>query len=186
MAAGPSQGLGQAGREPGSRDRAGVSSGAGGLRFLPAAWRVWGYQPARLPSPRHYAGGGGGHRADPGTFRGLHRPQGETALPGQNLLGALMARDCPSGQLAGPGWATSGESPAAPGLETLTGRKAPVVPPTPPHIRSNCIPPGRHSSSTVGPQSLAPRLIPKRAPECPEHDHLLARPGLEGQAVRPK
>lgn len=51
--AGPGQEVGQAGREPGSGDRAGVSSGAGGLRFLPSAWRVWGYQPARLPSWRH-------------------------------------------------------------------------------------------------------------------------------------
>lgn len=50
--AGPGQEVGQAGREPGSGDRAGVSSGAGGLRFLPAAWRVWGYQPALLPSRR--------------------------------------------------------------------------------------------------------------------------------------
>lgn len=51
--AGPGQEAGQAGRAPGSGDRAGVSSGAGGLRFLLSAWRVWGYQPAQLPSQRH-------------------------------------------------------------------------------------------------------------------------------------
>lgn len=68
LLAGPGQEVRQADRELGSGDPAGVSSGAwGGLRFLPAAKRVWSYQPAWLPSQR-YGWGGGGYKVDPGTL----------------------------------------------------------------------------------------------------------------------
>lgn len=92
---GPGQEAGQAGREPGSGDRAGVSSGAGGLRFLPSAWRVWGYQAARLPSWGHWAGGeevGTGQTLAPcagssgpeGSWQSQADPTG--SLDGQGLL----------------------------------------------------------------------------------------------------
>ena len=69
-------------------------------------------------------GGGGGHRADPGTLWVSSGPKGIWRCSGKPLLGALMARVCPGAWLPGLGWAASGETPAAPGLETLTGREA--------------------------------------------------------------
>lgn len=69
-------------------------------------------------------GGGGGHRADPGTLWVSSGPKGIWRRSGRPLLGALMARVCPGAWLPGLGWAASGETPTAPGLETLTGREA--------------------------------------------------------------
>lgn len=51
-------------------------------------------------------------------------PKGIWHCSGRPPLGTLMTRVCPSAQLPGLGWAASGESPAAPGLEILTGREA--------------------------------------------------------------
>lgn len=56
-----------------------------------------------------------------------------------------------SGQLPGAQWAPSGESPAAPGLETLTDREALVVPLTP-HPLS------LHSPSAIYSPQLAPKF----------------------------
>lgn len=75
-------------------------------------------------------------------------------MPRQTPLGSLMARICPSAQLPGPGWAPSGESPAAPALETLTGREAH---PTPHPLSLH--PP--HPSSPPGPQILVLCFIQK-------------------------
>lgn len=48
-------------------------------------------------------GGGGGHRADPGTSCRLLQLSGELTLPRLTPLGTLMARVCPSAQLPGQG-----------------------------------------------------------------------------------
>jgi hypothetical protein len=70
-----------------------------------------------------------------------------------------MTRIYPSGQLPGPGWAPSWESPTAPGLETLTGREAPVVPLTPHPL--SLYTPLYHLFFPTGPQILISCFIQK-------------------------
>lgn len=148
--AGLSQGLGQAGREPGSGDRAGVSSGAGGgLRFLPAAWQVWGYQPARLPSLRDIRLGVGGRGWAQGRpWHLVQSPQApwgdgtaQTELTG-SPVGQGSVRVCPSGRVAGPGmgnlWGKSSSSSQAGNSDGQAGPGCPLHPT--PHPLSPCTP----------------------------------------------
>lgn len=93
-----------------------------------------------------------------------------------------MSRVCPGALSPGPGWVPSGESPAAPGLEILTGREAWVVPPPHPTSALSALPPPPPPILPSWPPNFDPVLLPEGWPGCAECGHPMARPGLERQA----